>query len=346
MQGKTRQLLRIWCVLVLACALATLIGCSTITAPYLPTTQVTALPGEDLSGPCLYSLRLMTGPPPSKGAPPAFVAQAGVLVIFERGDSEQVFVDPKVIAMAAQLHLAMIFAYECDAVSFPDLQVNAAQGPSRALLTALSQFAVSTSHPELASSNLILFGFSAGGYLSTTMTNDIPSRILGAIPFAPASPYFDLDDVAVTPAAAGVPMLILANGDDSDAGTQRPINLYFRGWNMGAPWGFAVQKDTGHCCTDSAESLLVPWVTGLMTQQTTTSATGAAVLRRQANPAVPNVRFYCAPDGQVDVFFNNDCAFPTASVLPSMDGGAYAGWLPDAASAIAWQDWVLNPGTN
>ncbi len=341
------QTLRTWLYgVALVCGLATLTGCGTVGSVYLPETSVAALPGEDLTGPCVYSLRLVSGPVPAPGAPPAFVTQTGVLVIFERGDSANVFRDPRVIAMAAQLHMAMMFAYQCDAKSYADMQVDAALGPGRALFTALSQFAVITGHPELRNANLIPFGFSAGGYLTATLTNAYPSRVLGAIPFAPASPQVDLDNVAVTPGAAGVPMLILANGDDVDAGTQRPINLYFRGWTIGAPWAFAVQNGTGHCCSDSAVSLLVPWVTALMGQQTTISAGGQAMLKPQANPAMPVVRFYCSPDGQVDVFFNNTCSFPTASVLPSVAGGAYVGWMPDTVSAQAWLRWVTYPQTN
>lgn len=332
--------------MALAMGVAALTGCGTVVQPYLPQTSVAALPGEDLQGPCLYSLRLVTGPPPSPGAPPALVTQTGVLVVYERGDSSTVFADERLIAMAQQLHLAMMFAYECDAVSYADLQVNATQGPGRALFTALSQFAISTNHPELNSANLVLFGFSAAGYLSVTMTNAYPSRVLGAIPFAPASAEIDLDGVAVSASAAGVPMLILANGEDIDAGTQRPINLYLRGWSQGAPWGFAVQNGTGHCCTDSAVPLMVPWITGLLQQQTATSASGLAAPRPQPNPAVPVVRFDCVPDGQVDVFYNNVCAFPSASILPSVSGGPYSGWMPDAASAQAWLQWVKNAGTN
>ena len=329
-------------VMVIVC----LSGCGTVVTPFLPQTSVTPLSGEDLSGPCKYELRLVQGPSPTAGAPPAFVAQKGVLVVFERGDDLNVFDDPGVIAMAAQLDLAMMFAEQCDAASYGDVQEDASAGPGRALFTALSQFAVSTSHPELANANLVLFGFSITGYLGMTMANAYPGRVLGAVLYAPATAYADMDDLAVASAAARIPMLITANAQDIDAGSQRPEDLFLRGQAQGAPWAFAVQNGTGHCCSDSIEPLLVPWVTGVLEGYTEPAAEGLAELQPPPNPAPATVLFQCVPDGVVDVFYDNVCAFTSESILPLTTGGPTPGWLPDAATANAWVTWVTSPGTN
>jgi hypothetical protein len=107
-------------------------------------TSVAALPGEDLAGPCTYDLTL--------SSPQA--QQAGVLVVFERGDSAYLYADPAVQGMAAKLNLAMVYAHQCNAISTGDLQPDAAQGPGRALLLALTQFSQSTGHAELATAKV------------------------------------------------------------------------------------------------------------------------------------------------------------------------------------------------
>ncbi|MGI4827374.1 MAG: hypothetical protein ACRYFU_04160 [Janthinobacterium lividum] len=331
-----RSLKNLLFTFALGCVVTLLTGCTTITGPWTPTTSVTPLATDDLKSPCKYEL-ILSGPE---------VTQTGVLVIFQRSDSMDLYKDPAVRAMATQLHMALMFAYECDAKSFSDFQYDATKGPGRALFLALSQLATLTEHPELATANVVLYGFSAGGYLGMTLTNAYPGRVLGAILDAPASGYADLNDEAVSSAAANVPMLILANADDTQAGTQRPFNLFIRGQAMGAPWGFGVQNATGHCCTDSTRSLLIPWVTAIMQDYTVPSATGQAALRTGLNSLAPTVQFTCSFDGFIDVLGEGNCLLVSVSVLPVSAGGLVTAWLPDSSTTDAWVNWVTNPDTN
>ena len=274
------------------------------------------------------------------------VTQTAVMVIFQRGDSETLFNDPKLVATLSDLNMAEMFAYECDASSFPDLQADATKGPGRALFQALNQLAETTEHPELSSANVILWGFSAAGYLSVSMTSAYPQRVLGAIPYAPASEYYNLDNVPVSPDAAHVPMLILGSATDLAAGTQRPMNLFLRGWSQNGRWGFGVQNLLNHCCADSTANVTMPWVKAIAQQQSTTSTTGQLVLKASTTPPPPTVRFTCSPDGLFDAIGWQDCAFTGASILPSTTGGQQAGWLPDVDSANAWLTWVTKAGGN
>lgn len=331
-----RSLRNCLCAFALGCVLTLLTGCTTITGPWTPTTSVTPLATDDLKGPCKYQM-ILSGPE---------VTQTAVLVIFQRSDSMDLYEDPAVRAMATQLHIALMFAYECDAKSFHDFQYDATKGPGRALFLALSQFATLTLHPELATANVVLYGFSAGGYLSLTLANAYPGRILGAILDAPASGYADLNNESISSAASNLPMLILANADDTQAGTQRPFNLLIRGQAMGAPWGFGVQNATGHCCNDSTHSLVIPWVTAILQDYTTTTTAGQAVLRTGLNSLAPTVQFTCNYDGFTDVFGEGNCSLTSVSVLPASAGGLVTAWLPDSTTTDAWVNWVTNPDTN
>jgi dienelactone hydrolase len=355
--------LRIVGIVVRVCALvavfATLTGCGFKIAGPGETIAVTPLATEDVAGPCKFDMNLPDEPDartdqlpdPNKPVP----TQVAALVIYDRGDNAKLFQDADVQDMAAKLHMVTVFAHQCNASSFDDLQADGSKGPARALFAALTQYAKDSHHPEIANLKVILSGFSAAGVLTTTVVNAYPDRVLGFVPFASGSIYVDLDTVKVSAAAARVPALVLANAYDPDSGVQRSLRYFQRGWSQGAPWGFGVQNHTGHCCAASAKNLFIPWVTALVqpleTGATATPSTQSSVALpanpRDASGAVlPTVRFLCYTDGFYDAYFEYNCWIPSASILPSADGGPQAGWLPDAASANAWLKWVMSPGTN
>ncbi len=325
--------------IVLLCLALCSAGCGNIVIPNLPEVTVTNLPGEDLAGPCTYAMRLTPGPVLIPGQPATEIPQTGVLVVFERGDSLSLFEDPSVISMAQGLHLAMMYAYQCDASSFDDLQPDGSKGPGRALFQALNQFAVSLTHPELANANVFLTGFSAAGYLSISLADIYPDRVLGTVPYAPASGYFALDQLDIT-RAARIPSLMLVSGTDLAAGDQIPFFLFLDGRARGAPWGFASQHDLNHCCVDSTASLLNPWIHAIFTEETTARPDGTVVLKPPTLPAPATVAFQVTVDGSFDVFGWQDFYFGSYSLLPSTSGGPYFAWLPDAATTQAWIDWT------
>ena len=287
-------------------------------------TSVAPLAGEDLAGACQYET-----PIPYDTAP-----QVAVLVIFDRGDSGRLFLDPAMRAMAYANHVTLVYAHECDAKSFADLQPDASKGPGRALFAAMSQFAGLTAHPELAEAPVILFGFSAAGVLSITTLHDYPNRVLGAIPFAPGSAYLNLDTVPVAAADVPVPMLVLGNAWDQLSGTERGYAYFNRGRSMGARWGFGVQNVTAHCCTLSTRKIILPWISSI--------ATGGAA----ASNAGRTTYFNCVLDGYQDGQGLVDCSLHGASITTPLLPGENTGWLPDDATAAAWLAWVTNTALN
>ena len=347
MNGNLR---RSFLACVWACALLGVLfltGCGSVGEPFLPETTVANLPGEDLAGPCTYALRVAEGPVVPPALQPTQIPQTGVLVVYEREDSLTLFDDPTVIATAQGLHLAMLYAYQCDAASFDDLQPNASDGPGRALFQALDQFAVSLNHPELASANVFLTGFSAAGYLAVTTAAEYPRRILGTIPYAPASSIYDIGSLDVTPALAKVPSLILVSATDVAAGDQRPFFLFQSGWAQGSPWGFASQHSLNHCCVDSIAPILNPWVTGIFEGYTSPASSGLVSLQGEPVPAPATVGFQIASDGSFDPFGYQDFYFGSASILPaSTQGEPFEGWLPNQTTAQEWLTWVTNPNGN
>ena len=293
------------------------------------TTSVAPLKGEDLAGPCVYDLSIFDASVPIRG----------VLVIFDRADSNQVAANAQVRGLAASMNFALLFPHQCNAASYGDIQVNAAKGPGRAMTSALNQLAIQTDHPELIYAPLVLYGFSAAGVLSATMANQMPSRVLGVVIFAGASPYVQLNQVTPTKAALSIPFLLLSSDADIAAGTSRDQMFFNAGWAAGAPWSWAVQHNVGHCCAASTIPIILPWIAGLGTQRLSSTGAIAAV---NATAGQMNL-FTCTPSGVWDVTGYQNCEFTYAAqggAFPTQRPAGSAGWLPDQASAAAWLAWV------
>lgn len=306
-------------------SLVGLSGCGSGVVVNTITTTVTPLETEDLKSPCVYEIPMEIDPAP----------QVAVLVIFQRGnDSRDLFQDTSVRETASALHVTVMYAHECDAKSFGDLQPDATKGPGRAMFAALDQFATTTAHPELGQVPVIPFGFSAAGALTLTLAHAYPDRVLGAIPYAAGSSTVELADLSISGADAAKPMLILENGEDQITGTTRAYAFFDRGRALGARWGFAVQNGSPHCCTMSTRGVIVPWIAAMVN--------GAGAL---SNAGVRSY-FSCVHDGGTDDGGLTDCEMVGASITGGSVATTDTGWLPDAATAEAWLAWVTNPRMN
>ena len=324
--------------LLLCCTL--LAGCGsgfrtfppgTIISNAATTVSVYPFTNEDLVGPCVYDLRLPSST--SSGT-------AGTLVIFERGDSLQLYNDASLQATAAALNFAIVFAHECDAATTGSFQADASKGPARVLTAALSQLAISSAHTELATTKLTLFGFSAAGVLAATMSNTMPARLSGVVSYAPGDQYVDLNDVAVSGAAAQIPTLVLGNALDRKSGTARGEHYFERGLALGGKWAYGVQNATTHCCTLSTRALLSPWLVSVA------GASNSVLTQPFATGVGVYGTFTCKPDSTTDAYGDADCAFSVAALQSTAPAtGTYA-WLPDRTTGDAWLTWVLNPVTN
>jgi hypothetical protein len=296
-------------------------GCGASGAP--ASVAISALPGEDLSGPCRYELSMAQ----------ASHTQRGVLVLYERGDSELLYNDATLRQSMAALDYSILWAYQCNAKSTGDLQADASKGPARMLFSALTQLALKSGHSELATNSIILYGFSAAGVLTATMANTQPERLIGTIQYAAGSSAVDLDDVAISTAATRIPTLILANALDGQSGTARSLDYFQRGRSMGAGWAYAVQKNTTHCCNLSTLGIFLPWV-----KQIAGMGVGA--------DSGALTSFVCTPDGVVDAQGDIDCDFTAAKLGVAIPDIGVSGWLPSGETGQAWLAWVTSPRTN
>ena len=295
-------------------------------------TEVVRLPTENLAADCAYEIILAK--PADISAPP--IVQNGVFVVYQRGDSSVIFGDPTIRQLLQTMHFSLILANQCNAATYDDLQSNPYSGPGRQLFQALTQFAGQTGHRELASANVVLYGFSAAGVLAAEMASYAPSRTLGVIAYAAGSAHQDFSSFTPSAAALSVPSLFLANSQDENAGTTRSLDYFVSGRKQGAIWAYGVQEDVGHCCNASTEPMIIAWLPAIIQLRY-----GGAGKPISVNSGAGVEGFFvCSPDNTIDAQNDQDCSFTSATIGASTHTGAQSVWLPGNQAAQAWLAWV------
>ena len=301
-------------------------------------TTVAPLPTENFAAPCQYEMTLPAGARAVRAA----------WVIFDRGrDITKFYSDPDVLAFARGHDVAMVMPRQCPAKAAPgdDMDMDPAHGIGRALFTALEQLATVSAHPELATTKLILLGFSGTGALFAHFVGFAPDRVVAAIVTDPG--HYDpvgIDNVQLSPAARLVPQLIMTGGADRVSGTQRPYDYFRRYYDQGAPWAFVVQNKTPHCCIINTKALMLAWLDAMIRlRQPARNMSLRSLDRRPGrslgiHTCVSDVHdTWGTPTWDV-------CAASvqaTSTTLP--DGMIPAGWLPSASLAEQWRTFVTQP---
>lgn len=219
-----------------------------------------------------------------------------------------------------------------------DMNMDPSKGLGRALFTALEQFANTTRHGELSTTDLIFLGFSGAGPLCARLVGSAPDRAIAAILSAPG--HFEplgIDTVNLDTQALAVPELIIAGGADNVTGTARPY-LYFRKYrDLGAPWAFVVQNKSPHCCTANAKSLILHWLE-VVIKQRGSSSSGALGTMNQGNGWLAYVK--TRETDTRDSFGLRTFEVIGAKIEESKSiapqGWIAAGWLPNHAIAKQW----------
>lgn len=280
-------------------------------------TFVAPSPGEDILKPCEYRVVI---PAPSRPI-------RAVWTIYDRGiDHLNWFHDPDVQKMAADHRVALILAMHCRSKDREDMDVLPDRGVGRALLTALDQFAESENRPELRTVPVIYQGWSGAGSLVGRMAGYRPDRYLAGIAYAPGQyEPLGMDTIRLSAEAIRVPQLIIANGSDTINGTERPYNYFRKYFDQGAPWTFAVQNRTPHCCLQNAKELILAWTRSILDSGPSCRETGyilpdpASLLDEWKNPV-----------------FNARSAHAGAGRHAGRPGELAAGCLPSRAYTREW----------
>jgi hypothetical protein len=202
------------------------------------------------------------------------------------------------------------------------------KGSDKAFQKALSEFAKKSNHPEIATVPWCLWGHSAGGGWSRAMSLKHPERIIalfirsGGAARAQTAVPTEIYSVP-TMAAAGV----LEIGSNPWQGTVDDFKQYRA---LGAPIGFAADPRTGHFCGDS-RYLAIPFFDSCLAIRLQEKGVQNQTLR-----PVEQSRGWLAT-------YPGDKAVPAAEFKGDVK---QAVWLPSAAVAKAWMEYVKTGTVN
>ena len=231
-----------------------LAACAAVCLGQTSRTLVDPLPDENILNPCEYRIAM-----------PGSSVRA-VWTVFDRGaDFVAWFEDRQVRAFAKQRQLALMLAMHCRSKDREDMDVDPAHGIGRALFQALDQFAVSENRSELRSAPIIAMGWSGAGSLVGRLAGFRPARYLAGIAYAPGQyEPLGMDTIELPDDAIRPPQLIIANGADNINGTERTYRYFQKYLQRDAPWTFAVQNRTPHCCLQNARALILDWLDAVL----------------------------------------------------------------------------------
>jgi pimeloyl-ACP methyl ester carboxylesterase len=200
-----------------------------------------------------------------------------------------------------------------------DLYCRAERGSGAALLKAVDQLGQMSQHPELAGTALAIWGHSAGGQFGYNVACWKPKRVIGFVAIKGGYSYAN-----ATPALRKVPSLIIAGENDKPERIHNLTKLFTGNRQLGALWGFVMEPNAGH---DLGQ-----------TQQVTLPFLNAVIARRLSSNAAPASAAVTLKELTPESGWLGD--LKTHAIEPFIKYKAAknkAAWLPDQATAEAWQ---------
>jgi dienelactone hydrolase len=245
----------------------------------------------------------------------------GVIVLSPgfNGDGRGLLNDRNWQALASKYRLALA----ADFMQGPDYHV-AAGGTGDALLNALGQFADKVNRPELKSAPLLLYGESAGGQFDYNFALWKPERVLAFVVnkggfYSQAEP---------DPRMYAVPGLFFLGQTDKPERINAITGLWTAGREHGALWALAPQPHSGHEFSKTAAPARVFFESVLKLRLPDDSAA-------TADGDAPALKALDESHGWL-----GDLTTHEIRDAAGTDPDHKAAWLPDEASAKAWQAFV------
>ena len=240
-----------------------------------------------------------------------------IIVVPVWGLSETIYNDPRWRKLAETTDSGLLLAKLTNiGASVVFSQRFAPGGQGDGLLLLLQHLAAESGHPELKDAPLLFFGFSQSGALSSTFVAAHPQRTIALVLYQSG---FSGDLKVVSP----MPLLLFqGRKDDPPNLGDATETLWKSGRSVGAPWTFVDQPEASHGNPDyfdKANRLIIPWIT--------------AVLRQGLPLDVTALR----PITDRSAWMVNIKTGEVAPYATFAGPKAEANWLPDEASARAWQ---------
>ena len=203
------------------------------------------------------------------------------------------------------------------------------RGSEKTFLRALGEIAGKSGHPELATVPWVLWGHSGGGIWADVMTALHPDRVIAAWLRSGSAAMFrtkpEFPQPEIPAALYGVPMMCNPGAKEQMKGPWIGTLATFQEYRLkGAPIGFAPDPRTGHECGDS-RYLAIPFLDACLAMRLPEKGS-----RDQALKPVDMSQSWLAALESADCHPQSEFkGNPNAAV-----------WLPNAAVAKAWAEYV------
>ena len=202
-------------------------------------------------------------------------------------------------------------------------------GSERTFLKALHELAAKSGHPELETAPWALWGHSGGGIWADVMTTLHPDRVIAAWLRSGSAAMFrtkpEFSQPTVPKEAYAVPTMCNPGVKEKPNGPWRgPLATFQEYRAQGAPIGFASDPRTGHECGDS-RYLAIPFLDACLALRLPDKGS-----RDQTLKPVDQSQAWLAP-------LLGEEAKPASEY---QGNPKEAVWLPNAAVARAWMDYV------
>jgi len=196
---------------------------------------------------------------------------------------------------------------------FIEEYINASHGTGQALLDALTAFAAKSSHPEVATAPLLLWGMSAGGQFNYEFVAWKPERVAAFVVNKGGIYYSAL----LPPAARAVPGILFVGDKDLEFRTNTIVGLFAVNRRAGARWALAEEPGVAHVVGRSGD------VTKIFFDD---------VLKLRDRGAIAD------KDGFIGDLKTK--TFQPAATAPASATSVPSAWLPTERVAKAWQAMV------
>lgn len=206
------------------------------TAPQPGTIEETIPPGANFDK---ANFRLWT-PPNVK-----HVQAVVVLVPGSNGDGRSMAADTAWQAFATRHDLALVACQITDKPhdqNFIEEYVNVGKGSGQALLDALTSLGKRSSHPEIGTAPIFLWGMSAGGEFDYEFVAWKPERVLAFVVNKGGIYYTALAPLG----ARNTPGLLFIGGKDLDSRVQMITGLFAVNRRAGALWALTEEPSAAH----------------------------------------------------------------------------------------------------
>jgi dienelactone hydrolase len=201
---------------------------------------------------------------------------------------------------------------------------DAPSGSGDALQEALAGFARQSSHPEVASVPLLLYGASAGGQFNYNYVIWRPARVVAFI----VNKGGFYNDQPPGPQAYAVPGLFFLGLKDQPFRIEAITRIWTDGRAKGALWALAPQPESAH------EFSLTPGVARIFFQAVLDVRLPAAPIPTNPSAMQPMLE----RQGWIGDLTTHEIHPASQDALPNLQ----ASWLPNETFAAAWKEFVVS----